>query len=357
MNPTSVLVDKQPVGSTRGARSKAPVFVLGCGRSGTKMLYHTLLSAGGFAVYHAESNAFNLIGLRFGNLAKLENRRDLLDHWLRSKLFYRSGLTREEIEPRILEECRNAGDFLRILMETISRKQGVERWAESTPLHLLYLPTIKQLFPDALIVHIIRDGRDVTVSLNRIGWIKPLPWDKKRALLAPAMFWRWMVSKGRKHGRRMGEDYLEVHYEDVVLNPHETLARLGAFIDQELDYERIQQNAQESLRNPNSSFRGDGQEVESNPIERWKTVLSKSEIAEVESLIGNLLLETGYEVAKSETDRRRSLPVSLMSFLYPIYFDLKLWLKTYTPLARMGEINRMGISDAPDANPPTGAAR
>src|SRR5271167_4738970 len=99
MNPTPALLDQQTArsGQANGtrARSKAPVFVLGCGRSGTKLLYHTLLSAGGFAVYHAESNAFNLIGLRFGNLAKVENRRALLDHWLRSKLFYRSSLTRE----------------------------------------------------------------------------------------------------------------------------------------------------------------------------------------------------------------------------------------------------------------------
>ena len=36
-----------------------------------------------------------------------------------------------------------------------------------------------------------------------------------------------------------------------------------------------------------------------------------------------------------------------MSFLYPIYFDLKLWLKSNTPLARRGEIQRMGISEPP----------
>ncbi len=330
-----------------GVRSKAPVFVLGCGRSGTKLLYHTLLSAGGFAVYHAESNTFNLIGLRFGNLAKLENRRALLDHWLRSKLFYRSGLTREEIEPRILEECHNAGDFLRILMETIARKQGVERWAECTPLHLLYLPLIKELFPDALIIHIIRDGRDVTTSLDRIGWIKPLPWDKNRRLLAPALFWRWIVSKGRKYGRSMPGDYMEVHFEEVVQQPRETLQRLGVFIDHDLDYDRIQQNAQGTLRDPNSSFRGDGAEKEANPIERWKALLSGAEVAQVESVIGDLLAETGYELASTDAQRRRSLPVSLMSFLYPIYFDLKLWLKTYTPLARRGEIQRMGISDPP----------
>jgi hypothetical protein len=331
----------------RGARSKAPVFVLGCGRSGTKLLYHTLLSAGGFAVYHAESNAFNLIGLRFGNLAKYKNRRALLDHWLKSKLFYRSGLTREEIEPKILAECHNAADFLRILMETIARKQGMERWAESTPLHLLYLPLIKKLFPDALIVHIIRDGRDVTTSLNRIGWIKPLPWDKKRRLLAPALFWRWIVSKGRKYGRSMASDYMEVHFEDLVQKPRETLLQLGAFIDHNLDYDRIQRHAQGTLRDPNSSFRGDGAETESNPIGRWKALLSGAEVSQVESVIGNLLRETGYELAGDEALRRPSLPISLMSFLYPIYFDLKLWLKTHTPLARRGEIQRMGISDPP----------
>src|SRR6195256_4810862 len=98
--------------SARGARSKCPVFVLGCGRSGTKLLYHTLLSAGGFALYYAASNAFNLIGLPFWDLGQWGNRRTLHDHWLRSKLFYRTGLSREEIEPKILEECRNAGDFL-----------------------------------------------------------------------------------------------------------------------------------------------------------------------------------------------------------------------------------------------------
>jgi len=339
-------------GPTRGPRSRAPVFVLGCGRSGTKMLYHTLLSAGGFAVYHAESNAFNLIGLRFGNLANIENRRALLDHWLRSKLFYRSGLTREEIEPQILNHCRNGADFLRILMETIARKQGVERWAESTPLHLLYLPQIKRLFPNALVIHIIRDGRDVTVSLNKINWIKPLPWDKKRKLLAPALFWRWITGKGRKYGRRLGGDYMEVHFEDVVQKPQETLARIAAFIDHDLDHDRIQQNALGTLRDPNSSFRGDGQEVESNPIERWKTVLSKTETAQLESVLGELLTETGYELASHQDDRRRSLAVSVMSFFYPIYFDVKLWLKTYTPLARMGEINRMGISDPPSTTIP-----
>ena len=299
-------------------------------------------------MYHAESNAFNLIGLRFGNLAHRNNRRELLDHWLRSKLFFRSGLTREEIEPRILEECRNAGDFLRILMETIAHKQGVERWAECTPLHLLYLPLIKKLFPNALILHIIRDGRDVAVSLDRIGWIKPFPWDRKRKLLAPALFWKWIVGKGRRYGKRMGGDYLEIHYEDVVEKPRETLAQIGTFIEHDLDYDRIQRNAQGSMVDPNSSFRGDGQEKESNPVGRWKLVLSAEETAQMESLMGRQLRDLGYPLVAPAETGKRNLAVSLMGLLYPIYFDVKQWLKTYTPLATTAAIGRMGITTSPD---------
>ena len=353
MNPASLSMeqDQSLSGRNRGARAKAPVFVLGCDRSGTTFLYHTLLSAGGFAIYHTESNAFNLLGFRFGDLSRRKNRRALLDHWLHSKLFYRSGLAREEIEPRILDDCRNPGDFLRILMDTIARKQGAVRWADCTPPHLLYIPLIKKLIPDALIVHIIRDGRDVTASLNRIGWIRPLPWDKKRPLVPSALYWRWMVGKGRKYGANLGGDYMEIHYEDVVEHPHEALARIGAFIDHDLDYDYIQQHAMGSVVTPNSSFSGDKEkEKATSPVGRWKTILSPEQIVQVESVIGDLLRVTGYPLATPPAQLHPGLAVRLMGFLYPRYYDLKLWLKSSTPLARTANMDRMVIGEPEEKN-------
>ena len=335
-------------GQEKGAcpRNKAPVFVLGCGRSGTKFLYHTLLSAGGFAVYHAESNAFNLLSLRFGNLKRRKNREKLLQAWLKSKLFQRSGLKPEEIEPRILNECRNGADFLKILMETIAQKQGVNRWAESTPLHLLYLPLIKKLIPEALIIHIIRDGRDVAVSLNKIGWIRPYPWDRSRSLLAAGLFWKWMVTSGRKYGRDIGPDYLEIHYEDLVNHPRETLSRLGAFIGHDLDYDRIQRVALGSLQDPNSSFSADAEHKELSPVGRWKALLSPAEVTQLESVIGDLLQQLDYPLATPAESTTPALPVRLMKMLYPAVFDIKQWLKRHTPLARITATGRMGITDS-----------
>ncbi len=344
MNPAAEILESKQGGQARPGtpRSKAPVFVLGCGRSGTKLLYHTLLSAGGFAVYYAESNAFNLLGICFGNLARRGNRRKLLDAYYKSMLFERTGLKPEDIDQRVMDDCRNPGDFLRIVMEAVARKQGVERWAECTPLHLLYLPLIKTVVPDALIVHIIRDGRDVTASLDRIGWIRPLPWDRARSYLAPAIFWHWIVSKGRSYGQQMGSDYMEVHYEEVVQRPREALARIGAFIEQDLDYDRIQQNPLGSLQNPNSSFRGDGREKEANTIGRWKTMFAPEQIRDIEAVQVDLLSATGYTLDTPPEKLHASLAVRLMSFLYPLYFDFKLWLKSKTPLARFASTTRMG---------------
>src|SRR5207302_10418441 len=92
--------------------SKAPVFVLGCPRAGTTVLYHMLLSAGGFAVYRAESNVFNLLVPRFGDLSSARNRHKLMECWLRSKLFRVSGLDGAEITVKITAECRNGCEFL-----------------------------------------------------------------------------------------------------------------------------------------------------------------------------------------------------------------------------------------------------
>src|ERR1700730_18323820 len=72
--------------------SNAPVFVLGSPRSGTTLLYHMLLSSGGFAVYRSETHVFNMLETAYGDLGNASNKRKLMKAWLGSKLFRVSGL-------------------------------------------------------------------------------------------------------------------------------------------------------------------------------------------------------------------------------------------------------------------------
>src|SRR5579871_6396110 len=221
-------------------RSKAPVFVVGCPRSGTTLLYHMLLSAGNFAVYRAESQVFNILEPRFGYLSSPRNRRAMLSAWYESPLFEKTGLRREDVDGPIMNQCRNGGDFLRTYMEAIALQQHVERWADCTPEHLLYLKRIKQTIPGALIIHVVRDGRDVSLSLEKQGWIRPFRWHEEAGLAVAALYWDWIVRRGRAQGRKLGADYLEVQYESLVQNPVEALDKISAFVAQPLDYERIQ---------------------------------------------------------------------------------------------------------------------
>ncbi len=323
-----------PTERARG-RNKAPVFVLGCPRSGTTLLYHMILSAGDFAVYRTESKVFNLLLPRFGDLGKLRNRQRLMRYWLDSFLFQVSGLDAAEIEAKVLRDCKRGDDFLRIIMEEIARKQGVGRWAECTPDHLLLIPQIKKAIPEALIIHIIRDGRDVALSLAQQGWIRPFPWDPDKKFMVAALYWAWTVRTGREHGRMQAGDYLEVHYEQLLQEPRETLARLGRFIDHDLDYDRIRQVGVGSVSEPNTSFEEELGKGEFRPVGRWKERLSAHNLEQLEALIGDLLAELGYTLASTEKSVAAPARLRLMRALYQGSFRSRFWLKVHTPLGRL----------------------
>ena len=317
------------------ARSKAPVFVLGCPRSGTTLLYHMLLSAGNFALYRGESQVFNLLEPRFGNLKATRNKRRLLAAWKNSALFTRTGLEAGPIEREIMANCRNAGDFLRIVMEAMARAQGVERWADCTPEHLLSLQRIKETIPNALVIHIIRDGRDVALSLEKQNWIRPFPRDRGKGLLVAALYWEWIVKRGREGGKALGLDYQEARYEELVGNPRETLAQLGTFVGQELDYDRIEQVGIGSVSEPNSSFSKETESGEFNPVARWKASLSGDRLRDLECLAGKTLSDLGYSPETSGSDAPNRAALKRMRARYRAYFDTKWALKTKTPLGRI----------------------
>jgi hypothetical protein len=128
---------------------------------------------------------------------------------------------------------------------------------------------------------------------------------------------------------------MEVRYEDLVQNPRETLKRVGLFIEHDLDYDRIQRVALGSVRDPNTSFRGDGKETDANSIGRWRRIFTPSQIRDIESSIGNLLIDTGYALETPSAELHLSLPLRFMNFLYPLYLDSKVWLKSNTLLSRL----------------------
>jgi hypothetical protein len=335
------------VNSSSSPRSLAPVFVLGSPRSGTTLLYDMLLSAGGFAVYLAESNVFNLLVPHFGDLRVRSNREKLVEAWRGSKLFRASGLQAEDICTRLLAECENGGDFLCIVMGEICAAQGMQRWAENSPEGMLYLPVIKRLIPHALFVHILRDGRDVAVSLARRRFIRAFPWEDRHGLMGCGLYWEWIVEHGRSFGQSIPTDYIEVHFEQLLARPQETLNAIGHFIDQPLDYGVIQRIAYGSVAKPNTSFYQEAESAEFNPVGRWKKNFSPEQLVCFERLVGTTLVELGYEPATNGPALGLNLALRATRLLHRSYSRSKViyknnaWIRALRPAMTGADLDQI----------------
>ena len=328
-------------------RKNAPVFVIGCHRSGTNLLYDMLLSSGGFAIYRGYLPIYKILIPRFGSMEKRANREKILQTWRRSKGFRRTGLDADQLSARILEECRSGGDFIRVVMDSVAASQQMQRWAVYDPDNVQHAERVKRDIPNALFVHIIRDGRDIALSLKKMGGFAPLPWDRsqKESLVATSLYWQWMVRKGREHGGKFRGDYIEIRYEDLITNPEATLGKVGTFLDHDLDYGRIQRAGLGRLSETNSSFREEGAKEQLNPLGRWKERLTAEEIAAIEATVGQSLEENGYSLTSSAAERQRSLRQSSMRSVYPAFLNSKLWLKLNTPVGRLSNMSALELEE------------
>src|SRR5579863_3190506 len=325
-------------------RSRRPVFVMGCHRSGTNLLYDTLLSAGGFAVYRGLLPIYKILIPRFGHPENPASRRKIVDTFLGSKGFARSGLQASDLSSKLMEHGRTGGDFLRIIMGEIAAKQSATRWAVYDPDNVLHVARIKVDLPDALFVHIIRDGRDIALSLMKMGGFRPFPGSRKPpSLLETALYWEWMVRRGRQAGRQIPQNYIEIHYEELVTQPRATLARLGEFLAHDLDYDRIQRTGLGRLRESNSSFLGDAKESQ-NPVNRWKEKLSQQQVVELEALIGPTLVDFGYPLTL-DAQRGSSFRGRFLAAFYPGFLSAKHWLKLNTSLGRLSNLSALELDE------------
>jgi hypothetical protein len=218
-------------------------------------------------------------------------------------------------------------------MEEMCRRQGVHRWVEKTPDHALYIWKIKQSIPESLIVHIIRDGRDVALSLAKYG-ARPFLWQGNSEVLSYGVLWKWMVQKGRAGGQEIGRDYHELRYEDLLAKPRETLSELGNFIDHDLDYDRILQVGIGSVSQPHTSFPSSASAAGFNPVGRWKQQFSSEDLRRFEALVGDYLEKFDYPLATPSWQRRRTFSIAATSAFYVTQLEAKLWFKSSTPLGR-----------------------
>jgi hypothetical protein len=117
----------------------------------------------------------------------------------------------------------SVADGVRAFYRLYATQHGKSRWGDKTPLYCLHLDTIQTLLPEARFLHIIRDGRDVALSVRGL-WFTP-----GHDMESLARDWCARIETARRLSHQC-RHYLELRYEDLVRNPRQTLLRICEFL-------------------------------------------------------------------------------------------------------------------------------
>ena len=191
----------------------------------------------------------------------------------------------------------------RIIYQAYAERIGKPRWGDKTPGHAVRMPRIARALPEARFIHLIRDGRDVTVSRRRRA-------DEPAPVAKHAKRWQARIRSTRRRAGRI-EHYLEERYEELVTDPEPVLRRVCDFV--ELGYDpamlSYHEHAAERLKeiaNPLGRKSGEwrlaahalaAEPPKPDRIGAWREAMTADEIAEFEAAAGETLRELGYELS------------------------------------------------------------
>jgi len=197
--------------------------------------------------------------------------------------FHHGGVAAEQVGSTFIERDVLL-DALRGFCDTVFEGMlgaGKERLAERTPLHALHTALIADVYPDARIVHIIRDGRDVARSLLAHQW-------GPGSVAEAAREWRVSVEAARA-GAPGPDRYFEIRYEDLLADPAARIGELYRWLGLPVDdaiLERALAEAKVSRNlDPMRTPPGTG---------KWRTGLEPKDVDAFEEVAGDLLHGLGY---------------------------------------------------------------
>ncbi|WJW74448.1 sulfotransferase [Thiohalobacter sp. IOR34] len=296
-----------------------PLFIVGAARSGTTLLQYMLRSHPALSLPTAESHFIIPFQQRRGDYPRLEDvagmRRLLRDIYQARRRFFDEDLHGLEFEPDAVAEtlhargCHTLPEVIAGIFQLNAEHEGKARWGDKTPYYILHLDTLLQMFPDAQVVHIVRDGRDCALSMLERRWDLQI-FNTYHA----GYLWDRYVRAGRDFGERHPECYFELRYEDLLDEPHGIMRSLCAFLDIEFSESLIEfrKSKAEGGRTP----------LLQRPLQKanqakWRQRMSRRQIAIFEAMAGESLERFGYPTL---TARRR--PSRLEWFLNEVHIRL-----------------------------------
>jgi hypothetical protein len=279
------------------------VFVVGCPRSGTTLLQR-LLDA------HPQLVVINET-LWITREADRPVNRDLVSRLFEYRRFRRLELPREEIE--LLLDREGADSYARFvsgIFDLYGEKHGKPLVGDKSPGYVRKLRKLHSLWPEARFVHLIRDGRDVWLSVS--SWKKAGRSAGQFATWADdpvgttALWWERSVRLGREAGSALGRArYREVRYEDLVADTERECRAACSFLGIPYDDAMLRFHEGRTRSAPGLSPKKAWLPPTSG-LRDWRTHMPSEDVERFEAAAGDLLSELGYPRAVGRLPDRAS---------------------------------------------------
>ena len=271
------------------------MFVVGCGRSGTTLL-RLMLDAHPDLAIPPESHFLSRFGHAIDRYAAAGGGVDperLAADIMRTKTFAAWKVPDEDVLERVrsLAAPASFADVIDAVYTAYVQPRGASRWGDKTPRYVLDIPLFDRLFPGSRFVHIVRDGRDVAMSLRSVRFGPNDP-------MSAAGFWARRVRAGRRDGGRLGpQRYSEIRYEALVADPERELRAICEVIDLPWDAAMLEyhRGVDEALPDDRRSQHRHEDRPPTAGLRDWRTEMPAADVAAFEAVAGDLLDELGYE--------------------------------------------------------------
>jgi hypothetical protein len=176
--------------------------------------------------------------------------------------------------------------------ETLQASAEKAVLGDKTPNNAPQLALIDRLFPSALVVHLVRDGRDCAASS-----VRTREGINQRNVQELAQLWPRNNLALARFGEHHPHRYHRLRYEDLIADPQARLRSLCAFLELPFDERMLdfstgefaRDNAQRLAHHTNLS-----QGILEGNRGKWRTELSEREIALYEAMAGAALQRFGY---------------------------------------------------------------
>jgi len=184
------------------------------------------------------------------------------------------------------------------IFDLYGERQGKPLVGDKTPDYVRSIVTLHSLWTSARFVHVIRDGRDVALSMMDWPKFRPKPGDfatwREDPVSTAALWWELNVRLGRQAGKSLGHKlYYEVRYESLVSRPGEEGAALCAFLGLPYTDAMLRFYAAPEASDPGLDARRAHLPVTPG-LRDWRAQLPPQDNERFEAAAGGLLEELGY---------------------------------------------------------------